>query len=596
MHLSSVHHCELLEKSEDLLLKPAPYAPAIIKRCYRLFHFFTISESYESQQYFRSNASILKEKIRHLGNRQYRFTIHPFSKFAKIERIVMSLLWAFLFYVTPFFGSFQAVSLFVNRDYTKNIGYMIVMVVVNSLLVSDIIIRFFLGYTIEQTREIVLDSRRIVKHYMKTYFVFDLTPVIITTCLPIISKVVDYRIKLIVFQITAVRLCRIKTTTDGLDMILQMLQVRETIRSFFIIYFCMLVSVHWWTCFLKLVNVMRDAYKIPYNSSWIAKLHSEEQKKRIVNLQNSDGLAQSRVKEYVNYMSTVLCHFLGAGFGRHETDDPLEMLLFSFLLLFGMAFYLCALGIFLEKLGIIDVSGSKFEQVVAQAQEFMTTKRYPSRLRRRIYEYYNYRFDKKFFSERKILNSLSEHLQMEILLYSCENLMHKVQIFKGLSKAAAGCILALLKQEIYLPNDTIMSGDDGSGTLYFILFGTCAVLLTSGKEVMHIEDGNHFGSNRDFARNVPQDFMYKIVALEPCEVYSLSKEDIAYCCRQYPEIATKMEIMCGSRARQYNNAFARAEADEESVSASDIVADLRRGNILERGIIRVEPLTPFHEQ
>ncbi|RZB49902.1 cNMP binding domain containing protein [Asbolus verrucosus] len=501
------HKCELIENPEKMLPKPPPYAHAVRKRWYGFRHFLTIHKNYESQQYFRSQMSFMKEKRRHLGTPEYRFVIHPLSNFITAEQI--------------------------------------------------------------------------------TYFFVDASPLVITTCLNVFSNI-DYKIKVIVFQLTSLRLFRIKTAIDGMEKIFRFFRASDSFRIAFIIYFCCLLCIHWWTCFLKVINVVRDEYGIPYNQSWVQKVLTE--KKKASTLSDDTLFKNPHLIDYVEYMTVVLCHFFGAGIGHYRTNDSFDMLILSFLLVFSMMFYLCSLGVLLQKLSIVNISQSKYEEVITHAKEYMVIKKYPPNLRRRISDYYKYKFNGNFFSEKVILDSLSEHLQMEILLYSCRNMVEKVQIFKGLSKAAVGCILALLKQEIYLPHDEIMRADEDSGTLYFILFGTCAVMLMSGKEAMHVEDGNLFGENRNFAKNVTQDFIYSIVALEPCEIYCLTKEDVEFCCNRYPEIAQKIETMCVTKARHYTNVLGAAAAEEETVSASDIVAELRKGRIIEQGLKRLGPL------
>lgn len=54
-------------------------------------------------------------------------------------------------------------------------------------------------------------------------------------------------------------------------------------------------------------------------------------------------------------------------------------------------------------------------------------------------------------------------------------------------------MIASLNAEIYLTNDVVMKAEVAPEYMYFVSSGSLAVITNSGLELMHIEDGGHFG-------------------------------------------------------------------------------------------------------
>lgn len=86
--------------------------------------------------------------------------------------------------------------------------------------------------------------------------------------------------------------------------------------------------------------------------------------------------------------------------------------------------------------------------------------------------------------------------------------------------------------EIYLPNDVIIQSDTIGEAMYFISSGTVAVYTASGKEVCHLEDGNHFGEIALVYSDEKR--VASVIAVEPSEIYSLTQQDFNEAMDMYP--------------------------------------------------------------
>jgi len=175
---------------------------------------------------------------------------------------------------------------------------------------------------------------------------------------------------------------------------------------------------------------------------------------------------------------------------------------------------------------------------MAQVKEYMKNRRLPYSTQHRIVAYYEFCFQHRYFYEAEILNTLSPHMRQEIGMHVCRKLVENVTFFSNLPLSLLTRIVALLKSEIFLPNDVIVRANQPGDCMYFIASGTVAIYTGSGKEVCHLEDGAHFG---EIALVMPDARrVASVVAVEICELYDSSLSHAMganqeNCCRETRE-------------------------------------------------------------
>lgn len=81
--------------------------------------------------------------------------------------------------------------------------------------------------------------------------------------------------------------------------------------------------------------------------------------------------------------------------------------------------------------------------------------------------------------------------------------------------------------------------------MYFIGVGTVAVFTNSGKEITHLEDGEHFG---EFCLIFPDKKRKgNVVAIAYCEIYRLDIHDFKRTIETVPEIYERLETLASRR-------------------------------------------------
>lgn len=134
---------------------------------------------------------------------------------------------------------------------------------------------------------------------------------------------------------------------------------------------------------------------------------------------------------------------------------------------------------------LISVTSSKhkYVEMVRQLKEYMHYKLLPDYMQKRLLTYYEFRFQKSYFREHEILNTVSGQLRQEIVMHLCRKLVENVDFFKNLPLNLLLRIVSCLKSEIFLLNDVIIRANTTGDCMYFIASGTVAVFTKSGKEV-----------------------------------------------------------------------------------------------------------------
>ena len=540
-------------------------------------------------------ATLLKEKKRHLLTKQYVYIIHPFSRFVRYRQMFMFVVLFLSMWIDPYLGSFYAKVYFnPERGRIPVDGIELLLAICYTI---DLTVCFFIGYDVEKTRQVVLQQKMIAKRYLRTLFFFDFIPLLHAYIAFFFRGYISAEIQVLIYTMKNLRIVRLYTMTQNFMTVLKRLRFKELQRKIcaFVLLGCLFL--HFCACHICYLAVTHELSGYDNSDSWLHRLEAS----RAVKVQALDTAVEDPVQlkyllfiqyygtlsDYLEQFQIIASHFVGAGIGNYKTGDESEMMIFSLLLITGLLYWIVMIAHVLQMFGAAKVSESSFEELLMHMTNYMVRNRFPHRLKRRILKYYDIKFNKKFFSENAILNTLSDHLRMEVLLYSCRHMVSSVHIFRGLSKAAVGSILALLHHEIYLPGDLVMANDDPMETnkLFFIAYGTCVMQTKAGVEATHIEDGNQFGEIALDQRNHIS-VLYTVQAIEVAEIYYIHEKDFQYCCARYPEIVHKMSGLLKDKLEQYRRMVSLAEAGTGGFYGADIITELRLKRILHRGIRR----------
>ncbi|KYN36717.1 Potassium/sodium hyperpolarization-activated cyclic nucleotide-gated channel 4 [Trachymyrmex septentrionalis] len=283
---------------------------------------------------------------------------------------------------------------------------------------------------------------------------------------------------------------------------------------------CSQSSIKWQFCLYWLVPIAATSMHLPKQPSddyWINEFNLWEESKSF---------------QYLHSFLRAVPTFFSAGFLHEKPKTNADLTLVLLLQILGSLIIWILIARVNQLYKGTNSSKIKYQDVMAEVKRYMRRRQLPYLTQRRIVKYYEFYFQHQYFSEAEILNTLSSHMRQEIGMHACRKLVENVTFFNNLPLSLITRIVALLKSEIFLPNDVIVRANELGNCMYFIANGTVAIYTSTGKEVCHLEDGAHFGEIALVMLNARR--VASVVAVEICVLYSLDRADFAKTIHPYP--------------------------------------------------------------
>lgn len=319
---------------------------------------------------------------------------------------------------------------------------MFLVFVIDLIGLLDICLSFVTGYLDRDSLEIILESNLIVKKYLKTRFIFDLLasfPAEFVLHIPEPQSEEDsFLFTPFIFFIFCkiFHLCTLLSYLHGSKELKSSLTYLS--KLIFRILFIVIV-IHWLTCLLLMMTRFRygdNVDNIP-RSNWIYQISFDQM----------DTTTRYILSSYV-VMRTIL------GF---QHDDKVKIFFLdhcAFCMAMALFGYCLKIAITMQFIILIrskNASHLRYQNILQQFEDFLMYKQMAFGTSKRLMDYYEYRFQKYFYKEGTVLDSLSSHLQHEILVTNCKRLVENVPFFTNFPPNLIMNIVKLLDAEIYLP-------------------------------------------------------------------------------------------------------------------------------------------------
>uniref|UniRef100_A0AAR5QFY1 Cyclic nucleotide-binding domain-containing protein n=1 Tax=Dendroctonus ponderosae TaxID=77166 RepID=A0AAR5QFY1_DENPD len=551
---------------------------------------------------FGSKKALMKERIRQKASGHW--VIHPCSSFRFYWDLCMLLLLVANLIILP-----VAISFFNDDLSTRWIAFNCLS---DTIFLIDIVVNFRTGIMQQDNAEqVILDPKLIARHYLRTWFFLDLISSIpLDYIFLIFNQVgldsVHFPFNSILFQfqdygdsfqflhagralrilrlaklLSLVRLLRLSRLVRYVSQweevyILQNLQKKRTERrgryssdlhkpstksnlifkflnmaSVFMRIFnliCMMLLIGHWSGCLQFLVPMLQAF--PANS-WVA----------INELQEAYWLEQ-----YSWALFKAMSHMLCIGYGRFPPQSLTDMWLTMLSMISGATCYALFLGHATNLIQSLDSSRRQYREKVKQVEEYMAYRKLPREMRQRITEYFEHRYQGKFFDEEIILGELSEKLREDVINYNCRSLVASVPFFANADSNFVSDVVTKLKYEVFQPGDIIIKEGTIGTKMYFIQEGIVDIVMANGEVATSLSDGSYFGEIclLTNARRVAS-----VRAETYCNLFSLSVDHFNAVLDQYPLMRRTMESVAAERLNKIGknpNLLSHREEDMGSES------------------------------
>lgn len=130
-----------------------------------------------------------------------------------------------------------------------------------------------------------------------------------------------------------------------------------------------------------------------------------------------------------------------------------DMLVSSGVGLVGLGFMTYFFSILLRLVMYAQYNGNVYYGRLRELDKYMTFKRLPKFLQRKVHLFISYKFNGQFYNENLILNTINEQIKQDINMFSCKQLILKIPLFEDMPVALINAIIFSLTQVLYMPGE-----------------------------------------------------------------------------------------------------------------------------------------------
>ncbi|KAL3182158.1 hypothetical protein MRX96_035178 [Rhipicephalus microplus] len=346
--------------------------------------------------------------------------------------------------------------------------------------------------------------------------------------------------------------CLLKSCGEGCA--IQFLNMASVFMKIFNLICMMLLIGHWSGCLQFLVPMLQG---FPSNS-WVA----------INELETKYWFEQ-----YSWALFKAMSHMLCIGYGRFPPQSLTDMWLTLLSMISGATCYALFLGHTTNLIQSLDSSRRQYREKLKQVEEYMAYRKLPRDLRQGITDYFEHRYQGKFFDEEAILGELSERLREDVINYNCRSLVASVPFFANADPNFVNDVVTKLKYEVFQPGDIIIKEGTLGTKMYFIQEGIVDIVMSNGEVATSLSDGSYFGEIclLTNARRVAS-----VRAETYCNLFSLSVEHFNAVLDVYPVMRRTMESIAAERLNKIGkNPDIVCQREDLRVDLSTVTALLR---------------------
>ncbi|CAL1262796.1 unnamed protein product [Larinioides sclopetarius] len=519
---------------------------------------FQPSDNKLAMKLFGSKKALMKERIRQKAAGHW--IIHPCSKFRFYWDLLMLLVLVTNLIVLP-----VAISFF-NDDLSAR--WIAFNCLSDTLFLLDIVVNFRTGIMQQDNSEqVILDPKEIARTYIRTWFFLDLLSSIpfdyiflifnqgygdnyqllhagralrilrFAKMLSLLRLLRLSRLVRYVSQWEEVYMHNLASLTQstgplsylfefcGESFALKFFNMAGVFMKIFNLICMMLLIGHWSGCLQFLVPMLQG---FPPNS-WVA----------INELETAHWFNQ-----YSWALFKAMSHMLCIGYGRFPPQSLTDMWLTLLSMISGATCYALFLGHTTNLIQSLDSSRRQYREKLKQVEEYMAYRKLHRELRTRITDYFEHRYQGKFFDEEMILGELSERLREDVINYNCRSLVASVPFFANADPNFVNDVVTKLKYEVFQPGDVIIKEGTLGTKMYFIQEGIVDIVMGNGEVATSLSDGSYFGEIclLTNARRVAS-----VRAETYCNLFSLSVEHFNAVLDLYPLMRRTMESIAAER-------------------------------------------------
>ena len=427
--------------------------------------------------------------------------------------------------------------------------------VVNCLFMVDILINCRTGYTSKEMIT-VLDSRRIMVHYGKTWFVPDLLATIPFDLM--LASADGPGVSVTIKFLRCLRFLRLLR----LGRVHARLKIQSTIKQSHQLFFSFVCSAllfaHWYACGWYALGAVQ--WEDDSMITWSERLKGFYEPTNL-------GIYATSFYWSLTTMSTI-------GYGDITAANEYERLFSMFVMVTGTAVYAYGITSVIQIYTGVSAHHMRLMQQKDILADYLSRLNVPYELQKTLREYFVHYEDALItFNERNMLSVLSPGLRAQVAALANAPLLRRVPFFEKAEEACIAEIVLELEPHLFIPSELIIHQGHMGKELFIIKSGEVRIFLNRGEtnelELARLIAGDFIGEGALLRGSHARRGAYAS-AVYYSILYSLDADRVDMILENYPDV--RKTIADIARQRSEANAAAKtttARGEQKSRELSD---------------------------
>ena len=268
-----------------------------------------------------------------------------------------------------------------------------------------------------------------------------------------------------------------------------------------------------------------------------------------------------RTTNYLRALYWCVTTLATVGYGDIVPSRNAEVLYAMLVMVLGVGVYGYVIGNVAALLANLDPARVRHRELVDRITAFMRYRQFPASLQRRIFDYYEYLWEKRLgYDESAAISALPPTLRTEVALFLSRDILQRVPLFRGASDDFIKAIAVEMHPLIFLPGDYIVRAGEPGEEMYFISRGRVEVVSADDKVVYAtLTTGDFFGEMALLHRE-PR--TASVRAIDYCDLYVLSIAAFDRVLSRHPEVEAHIRAVAKQRREESEKRQRRDEGGQ----------------------------------
>ncbi|NBV84933.1 MAG: hypothetical protein EBS01_01415 [Verrucomicrobia bacterium] len=436
-----------------------------------------------------------------------------------------------------------------------------------SIMLADFALDIF--STKKHRMEVITDMKSVIRLYSRGWMIPDLLAAIPFEYLAdIFNWESPWFLLLRILPLT--KTFKVSAVLADLQMILQLPRAVMQLMSlgYWAIQAIHAVALGWWWA-------GGSADSIDTTPAKIAWVWEDEQKTQLVQktIEEAETRKFSNLEIYLRSVYWTVTTMTTIGYGDYSPakDNNQQIIFTIFAQIAGVSFYGYIVGNIPVLIANRDAARAAFESRNEVINEFMRVKQLPGEMQDRVRDYYQYLWEsRKGVSDSDVLVTLPSALSVDVLVFLNNEILQKVEFFRGVKEIFIREVVRMLTTESYIPGDYIIREGEFGTRMYFLTNGSVDIIV-NGNRVASLSTGSPFG---EMALVSGDKRNASVQATSYCDVYVLERSGFDELRSRYEDFDKNVVEITEKRAAANRKAkeerdLAAAKAAAEAAKPTD---------------------------